>query len=78
MTPKFTTLVENEISEEPKVIEEVIDLQSATEEGVPIIMPWDLLSFNFKKLSLNQLEIWRYVSLMVSIVSLKLPERQEI
>ena len=33
MTPKFTTLVENEISEEPKVIEEVIDLQSATEEG---------------------------------------------
>ena len=57
MTPRFTTLDENEISEEPKVIEEAIDLQSATEEGVPIIMTWDLLSFNFKKLSLTQFEI---------------------
>ena len=37
-TPRLKTLEENGISVDPKVMEEAVDLQSATEDGVPIIM----------------------------------------
>ena len=38
MTPRLTTFDEKEISEEPRVREEAIDLHSATVVDVPIII----------------------------------------
>ena len=55
--PRFLTMGEKFMRDDPSVIEGDKFLQRETERGVPMRMASDLLLFNFRKLSESQSDI---------------------